>query len=348
MVDTHSTQAKSHPTSTDADRLGAEELVEVYRDMTLGRALDERIWMLNRQGKAAIVASMQGHEAAQIASVRALRKDSDLFYVYYRDLGVMLSLGLSPAEVMLGFLAKEGEPLSGARQFPGHGADPARRVYNLSNVVGTSIPQAVGAALSCKMRGEDTVVISYFGDGASSQGDCHEAMNFAAVHKLPVIFFCENNKYAISVPLDRQMAVDSVASRASGYGMPGVEVDGCDTNAVFEATAQAAVRARAGMGPTLIEAHVERYLPHTSDDDDTRYREPAELEEARKRDPLNILRDELYELGALTEELDAQFAAQARRAVNEATEFVEAAPYPATVDFYDHVYAGSAHAGGAP
>ena len=348
MVDTHSPQAGSHAASPDAEMLGTEALVEIYRDMTLGRALDERIWMLNRQGKAAIVASMQGHEAAQIASVRALRKDSDLFYVYYRDLGVMLSLGLSPAEVMLGFLAKAGEPLSGARQFPGHGADPARRVYNLSNVVGTSIPQAVGAALACKMRGEDTVVISYFGDGASSQGDCHEAMNFAAVHKLPVIFFCENNKYAISVPLDKQMAVDSVASRASGYGMPGVEVDGCDTNAVFEATAQAATRARAGMGPTLIEAHVERYLPHTSDDDDTRYREPAEIEEARKRDPLKILRDELYELGALTEELDARFAAEARRVVNEATEFVEAAPYPAIVDFYDHVYAESPRAGGAP
>ena len=348
MVDTHSPQAGSHTASPDAERLGIDALVDIYRDMTLGRALDERIWMLNRQGKAAIVASMQGHEAAQIASVRALRKDSDLFYVYYRDLGVMLSLGLSPAEVMLGFLAKEGEPLSGARQFPGHGADPARRVYNLSNVVGTSIPQAVGAALACKMRGEDTVVISYFGDGASSQGDCHEAMNFAAVHKLPVIFFCENNKYAISVPLDKQMAVESVASRASGYGMPGVEVDGCDTNAVFEATAQAAGRARAGMGPTLIEAHVERYLPHTSDDDDTRYRKPAEIEEARKRDPLKILRDELYELGALTEELDASFAAEARRVVNEATEFVEAAPYPAIVDFYDHVYAESAHAGDAP
>ena len=348
MVDTHSPQAGSHAASPDAEMLGTEALVEIYRDMTLGRALDERIWMLNRQGKAAIVASMQGHEAAQIASVRALRKDSDLFYVYYRDLGVMLSLGLSPAEVMLGFLAKAGEPLSGARQFPGHGADPARRVYNLSNVVGTSIPQAVGAALACKMRGEDTVVISYFGDGASSQGDCHEAMNFAAVHKLPVIFFCENNKYAISVPLDKQMAVDSVASRASGYGMPGVEVDGCDTNAVFEATAQAATRARAGMGPTLIEAHVERYLPHTSDDDDTRYREPAEIEEARKRDPLKILRDELYELGALTEELDARFTAEARRVVNEATEFVEAAPYPAIVDFYDHVYAESPRAGGAP
>ncbi len=342
MVDTHSTQATPHAASADADRLDTNELVEVYRDMTLGRALDERIWMLNRQGKAAIVASMQGHEAAQLASVRALRKDSDLFYVYYRDLAVMLSLGLSPSEVMLGFLAKEGEPLSGARQFPGHGADPARRVYNLSNVVGTSIPQAVGAALACKMRGEDTVVISYFGDGASSQGDCHEAMNFAAVHKLPVIFFCENNKYAISVPLDKQMAVDSVASRASGYGMPGVEVDGCDTNAVFEATAQAAQRARAGQGPTLIEAHVERYLPHTSDDDDTRYRERAEIDEARKRDPLRILREQLFELGALTDELDAQFAADARRIVNEATEYVEAASYPAADDFHEHVYAEAA------
>ena len=327
-----------------ADKLDTASLVDVYREMTLGRALDERIWMLNRQGKAAIVASMQGHEAAQIASVRALRKDSDLFYVYYRDLAVMLGLGLSPSEIMAGFLAKEGEPLSGARQFPGHGADPARRVYNLSNVVGTSIPQAVGAALACKMRGEDTVVISYFGDGASSQGDCHEAMNFAAVHKLPVIFFCENNKYAISVPLDRQMAVESVAGRAAGYGMPGVEVDGCDTNAVFEATSEAARRARAGHGPTLIEAHVERYLPHTSDDDDTRYRERAEIEEARKRDPLRILREELYELGALTEELDAQFAAEARRVVNDATERVEAAPYPTADDFAEHVYAGQGSA----
>ena len=129
------------------------------------------------------------------------------------------------------------------------------------------------------------MVIVYFGDGASSVGECHEAMNFAGVHRLPVIFFCENNGYAISVPLSRQMAVDNVASRAAGYGMPGVVVDGCDITAVYEASQEAAVRARSGQGPTLIEAMVERYLPHTSDDDDSRYRAADEIEEAPKKGP---------------------------------------------------------------
>ncbi len=349
MVDAKSLQtgAAVAPSSVvNSGGLDEQSLLEIYREMVLGRALDERIWMLNRQGKAAIVASMQGHEAAQIASVWALRKGKDLFYTYYRDLAVMLSLGMAPAEIMLGFLAKEGEPLSGARQFPAHGADPRYGIVNLSNVVGTSIPQAVGAALACKMRGDDAIVISYFGDGASSQGDCHEAMNFAAVHKLPVIFFCENNKYAISVPLSRQMAVESVASRAEGYGMPGVEVDGCDVPAVHEATSQAARRARAGQGPTLVEAHVERYLPHTSDDDDTRYRARDEVEEARKRDPLKILREQLREQGILSEDVNRKFREDAARVVNEATDFVESAPYPQTDDFYDHVYAASPGAAG--
>ena len=202
--------------------------------------------------------------------MHALRPGRDLFYTYYRDLAVLLALGMTPAEVMLGFLAKDGERMSGARQFPLHGAYPDLGAVNLSNVVGTQVPQAVGAALAARMRGEDTVVIVYFGDGASSVGDCHEAMNFAGVHRLPVIFFCENNGYAISVPRSRQMAVENVAGRAEGYGMPGVIVDGCDVVAIYEATTEAAARARSGRGPTLIEAMVERYLPHTSDDDDRR------------------------------------------------------------------------------
>ena len=266
-------------------RLSDQDLLDMYRQMVLVRTLDERIWMLNRQGKAAIVASSQGHEAGQIGSVWALERGVDQFYIYYRDLAVMLTLGMTPVEIMSGFLAKEGEPLSGARQFPTHGAYPKLGIVNLSNVVGTHIPQAVGVALAVKMRGDPGLVITYFGDGASSVGDCHEAMNFAAIHSLPVIFFCENNRYAISVPLAKQMAVDSIASRAEGYGMPGIEIDGCDIVAVYEATTQAALRARSGDGPTLIEAHVERYLPHTSDDDDTRYRPPEELEEARKPRP---------------------------------------------------------------
>ena len=181
---------------------------------------------------------------------------------------MLVGLGMTPADIMRGFMARDGEPLSGARQFPTHGAHAELKLVNLSNVVGTQIPQAVGAALASKLRGDDAVTIVYFGDGASSVGDCHEAMNFAAIHRLPVIFFCENNGYAISVPLSAQMAVASVASRAQGYGMPGVVVDGTDAAAVYEAAFAAAARARSGGGPTLIEAMVERYLPHTSDDDD--------------------------------------------------------------------------------
>ena len=322
-----------------AGQLADHDLVEMYRQMVLVRSLDERIWMLNRQGKAAIVASSQGHEAGQIGSVRALEPGKDQFYIYYRDLAVMLTLGMTPEEIMAGFLAKAGEPLSGARQFPTHGAYPELGLVNLSNVVGTQIPQAVGAALAVKMRGEDSVVITYFGDGASSVGDCHEAMNFAAVHKLPVIFFCENNKYAISVPITKQMAVDSIASRAEGYGMPGIEVDGCDIVAVFEATSEAAKRARSGQGPTMIEAHVERYLPHTSDDDDTRYRSAEEIQEARKRDPLTVLATQLRNSDLLSDDLDNDFRAEAMRIVNEATDAVESAPYPGVDDFSEHVYA---------
>ena len=318
--------------------LDGKTLLEMYRQMVLCRTLDERIWLLNRQGKAAIVASAQGHEAAQIGSAWALRRRGDLFYIYYRDLAVLLTLGMTPKELMLGFMAKAGEPLSGARQFPTHGAYPEYGIYNLSNVVATQIPQAVGAALASKLRGEDTVTIVYFGDGGSSAGDCHEAMNFASIHKLPVIFFCENNRYAISVPLSKQMAVEGVAARAEGYGMPGATVDGYDVVAVYEATSEAARRARLGQGPTIVEAFVERSLPHTSDDDDRRYRTEEELEEAKRRDPVSIFRDYLAGLDIVSEDMDQRFRDDARLEVDEATDYADAAPYPDTTGFYDHVY----------
>ena len=316
-------------------------LLEMYGKMVLSRTLDERIWMLNRQGKAAIMASSQGHEAAQIGSVYALKRGTDQFYIYYRDLAVMLTLGMTPREIMLGFTAKVGEPLSGARQFPTHGAYPEIGLINLSNVIATQLPQAVGAALAIRMRREAGIVISYFGDGASSFGDSHEAMNFAAIHKLPVIFMCENNKYATSVPQRRQMAIDSVASRAEGYGMPGISIDGCDVIAVHEAVTEAAARARSGEGPTLIEAQVERYLPHTSDDDDTRYRPREEIEEARLRDPLKLFSERLTEMGVLDGDTDERLYAEARTEVNTVTDAVDAAEYPETHDFFEHVYAGT-------
>ena len=323
----------------DAKTLDESTLLEIYGKMVLSRTLDERIWMLNRQGKAAIVASSQGHEAAQIGSVYALRRGTDQFYIYYRDLAVMLTLGMTPREIMLGFTAKVGEPLSGARQFPTHGAYPELGLINLSNVIATQLPQAVGAALALRMRREEAIVITYFGDGASSFGDTHEAMNFAAIHHLPVIFMCENNKYATSVPQRLQMAVDSVASRAEGYGMPGISIDGCDVIAVFEAVSEAALRARNGGGPTLIEAQVERYLPHTSDDDDTRYRPREEIEEARLRDPLKLFGERLMAMGILDNASSERIYSEARAEINAVTDFVEAAEYPETDDFFKHVYA---------
>ena len=317
------------------------DLLEMYRTMVLSRTLDQRIWQMNRQGRAAIVASAQGHEAAQVGAVKALDPDRDRFYIYYRELTTMLALGVTPLELLLGFLAKDGEPLSGARQFPLHGALDRSRpdIVSFSNVVATQMPQAVGVALADKMRGEKHVTMAYFGDGASSMGEPHEAMNFASLHKLPVIFFCENNKYAISVPLAQQMNIESIATRASAYGMPGVEVNGFDPIAVYEAVSAAASRALSGEGPTLVEAVVERFLPHTSDDDDTRYRSAEDLEGIRDLDPIPATEKLLRASGTLDDASDEEIKSTAQRIVNQATEAAENAPFPEPHNFYEQVYA---------
>ena len=332
---------QAQPALPGVDSLGPEDLLDLYAVMVRVRTLDERVWILNRQGKAAIVASCQGHEAAQLGSVWALRKYASrhFCFTYYRDMGVCVAQGLTMREVMLGFLAKEGEPISRARQFPLHGADVERGFMNLSNVVGSHVPEAVGWALAAKLRREPTVVAVYFGDGAASQGDIHESMNFASVHNLPILFLVENNGYAISVPLHKQMAIDRVAERAAAYGMPGVTVDGTDVAAAYAATAEAVLRAAQGGGPSLVEFDVERYLPHTSDDDDSTYRPRKEVDEGKKRDPLAKLQERLLAEGVLTPEHDAQLREAARREVDEATDLAEAAPYPSAADVLDHLYA---------
>ncbi|MEX2598780.1 MAG: thiamine pyrophosphate-dependent dehydrogenase E1 component subunit alpha [Dehalococcoidia bacterium] len=340
MTQSKRKQGTSHSGLAMPEGLTAEDLLDLYATMVLLRTLDERVWAMNRQGKAAIVASCQGHEAAQLGTVWAMRRHTpDYFcFTYYRDLGVLTAQGLSPREALLGYLAKDGEPLSGARQFPQHGAIPERGVINMSNVIATHVPHAVGWALASKMRGENTVVACYFGDGTTSQGEVHEAMNFAAIHKLPVVFFVENNKYAISVPLHKQMAIEHISARAAAYGMPGVTVDGTDVLEVYRATTEAVKRAASGGGPSLVEFDLERYLPHTSDDDDSVYRERTEIEEARKRDPLLRLQEMLTSANLLTPERDQELRSVARREVNEATEYVEAAPFPLADDVFEHVY----------
>ncbi len=319
--------------------LTSEDLLQVYYQMLLARFVGDRVWTLNRQGKVAIVGSAHGHEAAQVAAIWALDRSTDLFYLYYRDMAAAIALGVTPRELLLGFMAKEGEVFSGARQFPLHGAYPARRIVNSSNVVAVNAPHAVGAALAAKIRREPTVVLCTFGDGATSEGEWHESLNFAAVHKLPVVFLCENNRYAISVPMRRQMAVESVAERAAAYGLPGLSVEGVQPEPVFQAVQAAANRARAGDGPSLIEARVERLMPHTTDDDDSRYRSDEDLAAMRKRDPVALLQARLLEQRLLTPEEDQAYRQRAQAEVDQATDDAEASPFPDPSTILDHVYA---------
>src|SRR5215467_14004839 len=269
-------------------QLSRQHLHEMFETMLLARAVDERQWILNRQGKEPFHISCQGHEGAGIGSAFALERDRDVMVPYYRSLGAVLAFGVTPRELFLSALAKADDPMTGGRQMPAHYGLARARILTSGSPVATQIPHATGAALASKIRGDGGVSIVYFGDGASSKGDFHEGLNFAAIHKLPAIFVCENNHYAISVPTSKQMAVRSVADRALGYGMFGAAVDGSDPLAVYQVVAEAARRARAGEGPTLIESNVPRLTPHSSDDDDRRYRPEEEREEARHHDPLNV------------------------------------------------------------
>jgi 2-oxoisovalerate dehydrogenase E1 component alpha subunit len=278
----------------------AEFLLRVYRLALVARAVDERLWILGRQGRVNFVLTARGHEVAQIATALTLRPGFDSAWFYYRDLAAALAMGVTPYEIFLGALGRAADPHSGGRQLTAHFSSPELGIGSVSSVVGGGVPHAVGAAYAARVLGQDAVAMAYFGDGAASQGQTHEAMNFASVQRLPVIFVCENNGYALSVPLHQQMAVGSVADRAAAYGMPGCSLDGTDARAVHQAACDAVHRARAGGGPTLLEARVPRMLPHSSQDDDT-YRTPEEREAAVGADPLSRLRAQLLEAGALSE-----------------------------------------------
>src|SRR5690625_2679862 len=244
------------------------DVLEMYKKILLTRMADERTWILNRMGKVHFLISGQGQEAAQIGAAWALRPGHDWVLPYYRDLGVVLTLGMTVRDIALMLYAKAEDPNSGGRQMPSHWSHVGLNIVTGSSPVATQLPHAAGIAYAAKMRDDDIVVWTSFGEGTASKGDTHEGMNFAGVHKLPVIFFCENNGYAISVPQAKQMAIENVADRAAGYGFPGVVVDGTDVFEVYRVTKEAAERARRGDGPTLIEAKVFRFTPHSSDDDD--------------------------------------------------------------------------------
>ena len=286
--------------------LSDEQVLEMYETMLLARKIDERMWLLNRAGKIPFVISCQGQEAAQVGAAFALDREKDYVLPYYRDMGVVLAFGMTAKELMLSAFAKAEDPNSGGRQMPGHFGQKKNRIVTGSSPVTTQVPHAVGIALAGKMEKKDLVTFVTFGEGSSNQGDFHEGANFAGVHKLPVIFMCENNKYAISIPVEKQLACENVSDRAIGYGMPGYTVDGNDPLAVYKAVKEAADRGRRGEGPTLIEAVSYRLTAHSSDDDDRVYRDKEEVEEAKKKDSIITFAAYLKEIGVLTEEFEKQ------------------------------------------
>jgi 2-oxoisovalerate dehydrogenase E1 component len=262
-----------------------------------------------------------------VASVFALDRDKDWVLPYYRDMGVGLAWGFSPFEIFLGVFAKGADPMSGGRQLPSHWSSRERRVFTQSSVIGTQFPHAAGIAHGLKMSGTDAVAVVYGGEGATSEGDWHEAMNWAGIHDLPLICVIENNQYAISVPTEEGVA-GSVAGRAAGYGFPGHLIDGNDPLTVLATMQKAVARARSGEGPTLIEAETYRYYAHTSDDNDALYRDKEEVERWRKKDPVARLRQYLIENRLLTEAEEARLDSEVGVELADAVDRAESSPNP--------------------
>ena len=316
-----------------------EDLVAMYRLVALARALDERMWVLNRAGRIPFVISGQGHEGAQVGITWPLKKGHDWIAPFYRSIATCLTFGMSPRDILTAQYATANDPSSGGRQMPGHYGSHEHNLVSVSSPVATQLLHAVGIALAAKIRKTGQVAMTTMGEGSSNQGDVHEGLNFAAIHKLPFIFVVENNGYAISVPLARQVAGSSVADRAAGYGMPGIVVDGNDVLACYVASRDAIERARAGEGPTLIEAKVHRLTAHSSDDQQTKYRSEEELADERARDCVPGFRTQLRGAGVLTDGVEEKLTAEIKSIVDEATDYAEAQadPDPSTAMRYVYV-----------
>ena len=326
-------------TTTRKDTATREQYVQLHRWMCMAKALDDRMHILVKQGRAPFVGSSRGHEGIQVASTAAIGPD-DWLVPHYRGLANAIVRGLTMKEWMLAVFAKAGDPLSAGRNIPG-GCYSYRRlkIASVSQVVASWIPKAAGIAYAAKLRGDGSVTLCTFGDGATSQGEFHEGVNFAAVHRLPVVFVCENNSYAISVPIRLQMANPNVADRAVGYGIAGVTVDGTDVPACYAATKEAVARARAGEGPTLIDAKIWRINSHTSEDNQLKYRSKEELEEASQHDPIARFTKLLVERRWITSQAAAEVQVACDREASDAADWAEQQPDPLPEDALKHVLA---------
>jgi len=307
-----------------------DTLIKLYETLQLGRRFDERLLALQRQGRIGTFAPITGQEASQIGAVAVL-EESDWFVPSFREAGAALWRGQTMKDIII-FSAGYNEGLQipeGSHNLP------------ISVPVASQILHAVGIGYGIKYRGEKDVVMVFFGDGATSEGDFHEGLNFAGVFETPVIFVCQNNQWAISVPRKRQTASETLAQKALAYGVPGIQVDGNDVLAVYAAAAEAVERARNGEGPMMIEAVTYRMSVHTTADDPKKYRSEEEVEEWKERDPIErfqkYLRDKELLDDEKVEEIDSQIKERIQKAVDEAEKAVENLGDP--LDMFDHMYA---------
>ncbi len=312
-------------------------LLRLYREMVRLRTVDERMMTLQRQGRVGFYGACTGQEAATLASAIALEPD-DWIFPALREGGAMLLRGFPLVPYLCQVFGNRGDETKG-RQMPSHMASRSVNQVSWGSCIATQLPQAVGAAMAAKIKGDKAVVAAYLGDGATSEGDFHVALNFAGVFRAPVVFICQNNHWAISVPTQKQTASDSIAAKAAAYGFPGVKVDGNDALAVLRAVREAVERARRGEGPTLVECETYRMGAHSSSDDPTRYRDEREVAAWKKRDPIELLRARLSAARLWTQEQETSLRAQVLEEVNAAISEAERKDDPPRESLFDDVYA---------
>ena len=308
--------------------LSDQETLDLYKKMTFIRLADQRAMMLQRQGRFGTYAPCWGQEACQVGSAYVLQK-GDWIFPAFRELAATLMMGISLRSVYLYWMGNE----MGSR--PPEGIN----VMPVAIPVGTQPLHAVGVAWGAKLKGEKVVTLTYFGDGATSKGDVHEAMNLAGVFKTPTIFFCQNNQFAISVPRSRQTASETIAQKAIAYGFDGIQVDGNDLFAVFAATREGVTKARSGGGPTLIEGVTFRFGPHTTADDPTKYRTDQDVEPWKPLDPMVRLKLYLKAKGLWTEEVDRLATEEGQKKIDAAVQEAEAVSPPEPEDIFKYVFA---------
>lgn len=319
--------------------LSKEELIQAYRQVLRGRRLDERLWQLTRIGKTSFNISGQGAEVAQVAMAMAFDPQKDYFLPYYRDMTACLVWGMTSKDILMGSFGKEADPSSHGRQMPNHYGSKEHNIVSFSSTVSTQMPLATGVGYAAQLQKADFVALTTTGEGSANQGEVQEAMNFAGVKKLPVIFVVENNEYAISVPIEEQYANKRMSDRAKAYGFEGVTVDGSDFTEVYLAFKEAVKAVRGKKGPKLIELMVSRLTSHSADDDQSVYRSKEEIEEMKKNDAVKLFEKQLLEEGYLTDEDIAKIDEEIRAEINQATDEAEAMPDPVPTSILEEVYA---------